>query len=564
VRRRGRLARFLASLALFGLGFSLGAQAAIAVNPELTLRPAKGAAGSTLAATYEDMVPAAALCTAGTVDFWWDAAGPGSGNAGAKKLGSATIAVQDCVAVAPALKVPKASCGRHVVYAFRSRNGDPVPTSVTSAAFTVNGCATASPAPTARPTPAPTPSAPPLPTATPGAEPSTAPSALPSGSPAASNPAAPTPASVGPLVTPPPVPPPPPPPSSVDLAGILVLVILGLLPIGVWAAAVHVKLGIVSGGASKWAGLVLAVILGGGLTWAGSLKFGLKPVPVSAEFEYTGGSQFWVVPEGVEVAHVWVMGAAGGAGCPLEPLDFQGHPHNAGGSGHEITSSMPVTPGQVIQVNVGGKGHDGECDGSFGEASNALGGFNGGGAGGAGGKGIPSLVSYNGGGGGGASDVRHAPYGLAARDVVAGGGGGGGGAASSDDSMKGGPGGCPTGEAGPGANGQGGGGGILTMGGIGGANGGNGGLSGEWGTFGLGGAGADRGSGQTAGGGGGGGWNGGGGGGSGAGSQWGGGGGGGGCRWPEGGDYDDTNAVSFGNGRVVIQYTQYVSIFWGL
>jgi hypothetical protein len=558
-----RSATGLAWLGLLIVSVGAGAHAALAADPGLTLQPTQGAVGSLFAATYTGTVPAGVLCPAGTVDFWWDAAGPGSTTPGAKKLGSAAIQTSTCRAVAPRLVVPKATCGSHVVYAFRSANGNPLRGTTATAAFKVTGCATASPTPRP-PTPPPATAQPPA-TVQPTVSP--LPTVVTTTAPTEQAPSAtPNPASSKPAPTIPPLPPPPPPPSGPDFGGILILVILGLLPIGAWAGANLYKLGFVAnGGAPKWLSLGLAVLVGGGLVGLGSQKLALKPVTVTVEFAYTGGPQWWVVPEGNEVVHAWVMGAAGGAGCPAEPVDFQFQPHNAGGHGDEIGAKMAVTPGQVLQINVGGKGHDGECDGYLSESSNALGGFNGGGAGGAGGKGILALVPYNGGGGGGASDVRHAPYSLTARDVVAGGGGGGGGGAtSSNDTMAGGPGGCPSGKAGPEANGQGGGGGVLTMGGIGGLNGGNGSLSGEWGTFGVGGAGADHGNGQTAGGGGGGGWNGGGGGGSGAGSEWGGGGGGGGCRWPEAIDYLDTNSASFENGRVAIQYTEYVSILWNL
>ncbi len=122
-------------------------------------------------------------------------------------------------------------------------------------------------------------------------------------------------------------------------------------------------------------------------------------------FNYTGGSQNYVVPAGVTVICFTVSGAQG-------MRNAQGS--NLGGLGGRVTGSMPVTPGQVLQINVGGGG-----------LISSAGGFNGGGNGG--------IITTNccptshAGGGGGASDIRIAPYGLANRVAVGGGGGGTGG-----------------------------------------------------------------------------------------------------------------------------------------
>jgi hypothetical protein len=72
-----------------------------------------------------------------------------------------------------------------------------------------------------------------------------------------------------------------------------------------------------------------------------------------------------------------------------------------------VTGTLPVSAGDVFQVNAGQAGaYDGDKGTSVG--------FGGGGEGGS-----------DGGGGGGASDVRDGAYGLADRLLVAGGGGGG-------------------------------------------------------------------------------------------------------------------------------------------
>jgi len=95
---------------------------------------------------------------------------------------------------------------------------------------------------------------------------------------------------------------------------------------------------------------------------------------------YTGGSQYWTVPAGVTQATFTLYGHVGGA--PAEDIA-------PSGSGAEVTGTLPVTPGTVLQVNVGDVG---------------------------GGRGN----------GGGASDIRDGTDTLADRLMVAGGGGSGG------------------------------------------------------------------------------------------------------------------------------------------
>ena len=121
---------------------------------------------------------------------------------------------------------------------------------------------------------------------------------------------------------------------------------------------------------------------------------GLPPTPTV--FTYTGGPQTYVVPPWCNRLRVVARGAAGGLGSGGGP----------GGVGADVTADVSVTPGQTLQVNVGGQG---------GYYPNTLGGFNGGAVGGTIGS-----------GGGGASDVRFGGYLLAERLVVAGGGGGSG------------------------------------------------------------------------------------------------------------------------------------------
>lgn len=113
------------------------------------------------------------------------------------------------------------------------------------------------------------------------------------------------------------------------------------------------------------------------------------------------GTYSWTVPKGVKRVKLDLFGAAGGGSAVA-----------AGGLGGEATATLNVSPGQMFEIVVGGKGDSTSC---FGCAS--AGGFNGGGIG-------------FGGGGGGATDVRSGTCAatstcvLIDRFVVAGGGGG--------------------------------------------------------------------------------------------------------------------------------------------
>ena len=238
-----------------------------------------------------------------------------------------------------------------------------------------------------------------------------------------------------------------------------------------------------------------------------------------------GNGQNWVVPPCVTNINVTVEGAQGGGA--------------SGGLGAVVTATIPVTPGQTLQINVG-------CQGGSPAA-----GSNGGGSGWNG--------SGNSGGGGGASDIRVAPYALGNRIIVAGGGGGAGG--GSPTVGAGGAGGCATGATGTGSP-------YQTTGGTGGSQGtgGTGGPpwsgGGTWGTNGTLGQGGNGGFWNTAsGGGGGGGYYGGGGGGSDGcctGSNGGAGGGGGSSLVPAGGGC--STGTNSGPGVVSITFTPGVPV----
>lgn len=159
-------------------------------------------------------------------------------------------------------------------------------------------------------------------------------------------------------------------------------------------------------------------------------------------FLYTGSSQFFTVPDGVEQLEVWARGAYGG-GLIANGLYLGDYVHGI----------LPVTPGEQLQINVGGVGntHDAYHGG--------LGGWNGGGRGGTG------KTTKNGGdGGGGATDVRRTGF----RILSA-----GGGAGNSGQGYRGGPGG-PNGFGAYGTHGTtsgyGGHGGTQTTGGLAGLN----------------------------------------------------------------------------------------------
>ncbi len=128
----------------------------------------------------------------------------------------------------------------------------------------------------------------------------------------------------------------------------------------------------------------------------GTLLFGVSQINQAQTFNFTGGVQTYTVPALVSVINVTVIGASGGGN---------------GGLGARYTSSLAVTPGQVLNLYVGGAGTA--------TSGVNVGGYNGGGG---------EFGNFgNEGSGGGASDIRVAPYALGNRLIVAGGGGGQGG-----------------------------------------------------------------------------------------------------------------------------------------
>jgi hypothetical protein len=121
-------------------------------------------------------------------------------------------------------------------------------------------------------------------------------------------------------------------------------------------------------------------------------------------FTYTGGTQTYTVPVGVTSITVDVYGAQGGFGYNV--------PNVGAGLGGRLQATVAVTPGEVLNIYVGGQGGPG------GTTIGGTAGYNGGGVGG----GWPG--GRSGGGGGGGSDIRRGGTALANRILVAAGGGG--------------------------------------------------------------------------------------------------------------------------------------------
>jgi hypothetical protein len=118
----------------------------------------------------------------------------------------------------------------------------------------------------------------------------------------------------------------------------------------------------------------------------------------------TPGHYTWTVPAGVHLVDSALWGASGGGSAPNR---------GDGGAGAFVTAGIEVTPGDTLDIYVGGAGTD-RSDVSKVYA----GGFNGGG------DGADLGVNSSGAGGGGASDIRYGGTALVDRVVVAAGGGG--------------------------------------------------------------------------------------------------------------------------------------------
>ena len=129
-----------------------------------------------------------------------------------------------------------------------------------------------------------------------------------------------------------------------------------------------------------------------GLAVLGGLVFvseaGATPCQTGSATITAVGESCYTVPSGVTNVMVVAVGAQGGDGAFLQC----GH----GGFGAQVTGGLPVAPGEILYVEVGGQGTSAQG------TTAGAGGSNGGGSGGGGAAG-------GGGGGGGASDVRTLP-----------------------------------------------------------------------------------------------------------------------------------------------------------
>ncbi len=119
------------------------------------------------------------------------------------------------------------------------------------------------------------------------------------------------------------------------------------------------------------AALVVGSVMGGVSMAAASTSSTPVATQKIVTFGYTGTAQTWTVPANVHSVIFDLFGAQGGT-------DALGTQNGVGGLGGEATATLSVTPGQMLQVNVGGD------PGGSGEP-----GFNGGGFGGGGAFGRP-------------------------------------------------------------------------------------------------------------------------------------------------------------------------------
>ena len=79
---------------------------------------------------------------------------------------------------------------------------------------------------------------------------------------------------------------------------------------------------------------------------------GFSPPPITQTFNFTGGMQTWTVPAGVTSITIDTYGAQGGTGATGGNASSGG----IGGLGTQATGTLAVTPGQVLNIFVGGQG----------------------------------------------------------------------------------------------------------------------------------------------------------------------------------------------------------------
>lgn len=142
---------------------------------------------------------------------------------------------------------------------------------------------------------------------------------------------------------------------------------------------------------------------------------------VLAQFGFTGEQQTWTVPAGVSEVRIYAVGSGGGGLTPGTPDPVTGAlpadgPLSVAGLGAMVAVELPVSPGEVLSVNVGGEGGSGNSTGGYGGGGNGNGGSGGGGGASQVSRGQEPLVVAGGGGGAGSG---------AALDYAQGGSGGG-------------------------------------------------------------------------------------------------------------------------------------------
>jgi hypothetical protein len=309
--------------------------------------------------------------------------------------------------------------------------------------------------------------------------------------------------------------------------------------LGAGAIAFSMPTGVVSGATydvtvqTQPSGEICTVANGSGTVSTGDVTNIAVTCSLQTSFT-TPGAYTWVVPSGVTTIQIVATGAGGGAACPGSG--------GYGGNGGVVSATLAVTPGDTLNLEVGGGG--------------------------------ATCTSGDGGGGGGGSSNINAG---SANQIVAGGGGWGGGGAGGVPALGGDGGGNATASGSDGSGPGAGGGASAGIGGTGGAtqfmmspsglagangNGGPGGAGGWQGYYLAGGTGAGGGVGGEggngdAGGGGGGGYGGGGGAASGPGADAGGGGGG--SIGPSGTVYSvssngATSSANGGDGAITVTY----------
>ncbi|MCD4656513.1 MAG: choice-of-anchor D domain-containing protein, partial [Planctomycetes bacterium] len=127
---------------------------------------------------------------------------------------------------------------------------------------------------------------------------------------------------------------------------------------------------------------------------------------ITRTYQFTGSPRQFTIPVGVVAIKTELWGASGGSTHP-------NYHSTIPGKGGYVSGVFYVTPGETLEIYVGGKGEDGV----FG--AGGLGGWNGGGFGG-----TYAGPQQFGGGGGGATDIRRGGNTLYDRIIVAGAGGG--------------------------------------------------------------------------------------------------------------------------------------------